>query len=97
MLAGITEFLVLAFNNLVEIGLPRGTPGIIYPEEIENLKNQPKIWERIPQWAHRVPALQHTLRIPAEGSVLAEFNDLQACEFLREKNILLLRPHIYFI
>ncbi|KAF1949595.1 hypothetical protein CC80DRAFT_598762 [Byssothecium circinans] len=76
ILAVIPQFMVAAFNRLIERGLPRGSPAIIMEDEAEEeLKSSPVVLEELPSLAANVPKLAETLIIPdADGSPLDEQN-----------------------
>ncbi|WEW61203.1 hypothetical protein PRK78_006693 [Emydomyces testavorans] len=106
VLSCIPHLLVLAFNNNIELGLPRDAPAIMTHEQVEECRRREKRWERAPDWVAKVPPLKETLKIPhkkkvyveeSDYTVLGDMNDPEASEVFREKNILMIRPHIYFI
>ncbi|KAF1839715.1 hypothetical protein BDW02DRAFT_563769 [Decorospora gaudefroyi] len=96
VLSVIPQFMVTAFNRLIEKGLPRGSPGIIMGDEAEEeLKSRPIVLEELPSWVANVPRLAETLIIPdADGSPL----DKQNCspQFL-SMNIVVRQPHTLFV
>lgn len=106
VLACIPHLLVLAFNNNIELGLPRDAPAIMTQDQVDECRRREKKWEKVPEWVDKVPPLKETLKIPHKKEVYVENNeyvvlesmdDPDASEPFREKNILIIRPHIYFI
>jgi hypothetical protein len=98
VLACVTQLLVLAFNRKIGFGIPRGTSGINSKDEIEEIKKQPHVYEKAPEWAEKVPPIDETLKIPFEnGQVIENFDDERASGIFKEKNILIWTPHIYFL
>jgi hypothetical protein len=99
-LAGCTYLLARSFNQRVKLGLQRGMPSLITPEEAEALRNVPdhlRRYESVPDWAANVPPLTTTLVIPThDGEVLQGKDDKRADPDFLTKNILLWTPHIYF-
>jgi hypothetical protein len=99
-LAGCTYLLARSFNQRVKLGLQRGMPSLITPEEAEEARNVPdhlRRYESVPEWAMSVPALATTLVIPThDGVVLESHSDKRADPDFLAKNILLWTPHIYF-
>jgi hypothetical protein len=102
-LAGCTYLLARSFNQRVQIGLQRGMPSLITPEEAEeaeearNVPDHLRRYGSVPEWAMRVPELATTLVIPThDGVVLQSHGDKRADPDFLAKNILLWTPHIYF-
>lgn len=99
-LAGITFLMVRSYNARVAIGLVRGAPAIMTMEEAEEAKRCPehdRPYERVPQWAEKVPPLPELLSIPThEGLMLDGKEDTRADRDFLAKNILLWTPHIHF-
>lgn len=97
----VPVMLAAAFNNLIQMGLPRDAPRIIKPELAEQYRQRPeseKKYETVPDWVKQVPALKKTLVIPDwDGSALSSFEDKEASRRFREKNILSRDFHIMFI
>lgn len=95
ILAVIPHFLVAAFNRLVEKGLPRGSPGIISGDDLNELQSKPLVLEELPPWVKTVPKLTETLVIRnADNTIPDEQN--RSCQFL-EMNIIASQPHIMFV
>ncbi|KAI0768155.1 hypothetical protein BD413DRAFT_567225 [Trametes elegans] len=94
-LAAVTHVLCEAYNRRIELGLPRGTPPIV--NDWEELARRPKILERVPAWAERVPPLQEVLRIPDSEGRYVEDGDEDVFEPFRKYNILMRQAHIHFI
>jgi hypothetical protein len=89
-------YLVIAFNRLIERGLPRGSPGIIAGDAAEDeLRSRPVILEEEPSWAAKVPALSHPLVIPDEFNKEPE-EGARSKRFL-EMNIIVEEPHVLFV
>ncbi|KAI9848759.1 MAG: hypothetical protein M1837_006846 [Sclerophora amabilis] len=106
MLACIPHLLVIAFNNNIELGLPRDAPAIMTHAEMEAIRKREKIFERVPEWTAKVPPLRDILTIPHKRSaerprdgydVLKSMEDDRASDPFKEKNILIWEPHILFI
>ncbi|EEP80014.1 predicted protein [Uncinocarpus reesii 1704] len=106
VLSCIPQLLVLAFNNNIELGLPRDAPAIMTHDQMDEYRRREKVWEKPPDWVAKVPPVKETLKIPykkqvyvehPEYVVLEHLDNLEASEVFREKNILTARPHIYFI
>ena len=99
-LACVTYLMVRSFNARVSIGLARDAPAIMSTEVIEEAKRRPhdeKLYESVPSWAEKVPALYETLSIPTEDSVTLDGkSDKRADPDFLAKNILLWTPHIHF-
>jgi hypothetical protein len=94
-LAAVTELLCDAFNRRVALGLPRDAPPIV--EDWAELASRPKIYERRPAWAQRVPPAPNAVRVPDENGAYIEDDDLQVCEAFKRLNIIIHHPHIHFI
>ena len=95
ILAVLTQYLVLAFNRLIERGLPRGSPAIITPKIEERLKAQKRVLEREPKWATEVPRVQQTLVIPSSIGKRPE-DEHTSLRFLNV-NIIAEEPHVLFV
>ncbi|SPQ25694.1 3230e342-3fdc-4a15-9c09-c0bf88d306b1 [Thermothielavioides terrestris] len=99
-LAACTYLMVRAFNARVKLGLDRSMPSLITPDEAEELRRRPdhlRNYERVPEWAEKVPPLQELLVVPThDGEVLAGREDPRADPDFLAKGILLWTPHIYF-
>lgn len=96
VLAVLPTYLCLAFNRLIERGLPRGSPAIIAGPEAElELRKKPHVLEDVPRWTRAVPRLQSELIIPDHfGRRPSE--PAQSKHFLA-MNIVAEEPHIYFV
>ncbi|KAI9069919.1 hypothetical protein FKP32DRAFT_1558776 [Trametes sanguinea] len=94
-LAAVTHVLCEAFNRRIELGLPRGTPPIVV--DWDELATWPRIPERVPAWAERVPPLQEVLRIPDGEGRYVEDGDEDVFQPFRKYNILMRQAHIHFI
>lgn len=95
ILAVLTQFLVLAFNRLIERGLPRGSPAIITPEIEAELRAKEVILEKEPEWAKNVRPLEEQLIIP--GSNGAPPDDDLRSERFAAMNIVVEEPHVLFV
>ncbi|KAI0769064.1 hypothetical protein BD413DRAFT_88158 [Trametes elegans] len=94
-LAAVTHVLCEAFNRRIELGLPRGTPPIV--NDWDELARRPRIPERVPAWAERVPPLEGLLCIPDGEGLYVEDGDENVFEPFRKYNILMRQAHIHFI
>lgn len=95
ILAVLPEFLVIAFNRLIEKGLPREAPSIISNDTWDDLAAQPNVLETVPDWAQAVPPLKEMFIILDEkGHTPAD--KIRSKQFL-EKNIICVQPHILFV
>ncbi|KAG5928085.1 hypothetical protein E4U42_001289 [Claviceps africana] len=64
IVAVLPQYLTLAFNRLIKMGLPRGSPAVISPEVEASLRAQVVELEEVPSWTRDVPPLKDTLVIP---------------------------------
>ncbi len=95
ILAVIPTFMVVAYNRLIDMGLPRDAPAVISPHMEAKLKARPKVFEEIPAWASSVPPLKETLTIdPSDGEGLEERH--KSPQFLK-MNIIRANPDVLFI
>ncbi|KAF9885376.1 hypothetical protein FE257_012994 [Aspergillus nanangensis] len=95
ILAVLPYYLAIAFNHLIERGLPRGSPAMIISDEMEEeLKSRPKILEQEPKWAMKVPGLEETLIIPGESEEEPS-EESRSTRFL-VMNIIVDEPHVLF-
>lgn len=96
ILAVLPSYLVMAFNRLIERGLPRGSPAIIIDTAVEEeLSARAIVLETEPDWVAKVPALAQTLVIPdAFNNEPEETNRSQ--RFLA-MNIVVQEPHVLFV
>ena len=99
-LASCTYLLARSFNQRVKLGLSRDRPSLLTPEEAEEARNVPdnlRQYEKVPDWAEKVPALTEMLLIPTDkGELLDGKDDSRADLDFLSKNILLWTPHIQF-
>lgn len=96
ILAVLPQYLVVAFNRLIERGLPRGSPAIIMSSEAEDeLQSRDVVLEKEPSWALKVPRLTDTLVITG-NSILEPDEECRSARFL-EMNILVAEPHVLFV
>ncbi|KAI0460023.1 hypothetical protein F5B21DRAFT_207396 [Xylaria acuta] len=95
ILSVLPFYLCKAFNRLIERGLPRGSPVIIGPRELDELRSRPVVLETEPEWATKVPALVERLILPGlDGGEPAR--ETWSEQFLA-KNIVYEEPHILFV
>jgi hypothetical protein len=98
ILATIPFLLVRAFNRLIDMGLPRDAPAIIDEELMEQLKSRPRVFEKVPKWAHLVQPLGTPLVIPdSNGGVPRNANDQRVDSDMRRKNILTFTLPVLFV
>lgn len=101
VLSCIPALLVEAFNERLDLGLRREGHAIMsYDERLALAKSVSKTLEISPGWTNRVPALESTLEIPRaseSGRLPSSFNDHEACQIFRAKNILIHQLHIHFV
>ena len=99
-LSGVTYLMVRSYNARVKLGLVRDASTLLSMEEVEANRTRPdeeRVYERVPEWAGKVPPLADLLRIRThEGVTLDDRDDKRADEDFLAKNILLWTPHIYF-
>lgn len=96
ILAVLPFYLVVAFNRLIDRGLPRGSPAMIISDEMEEeLKSRAKILEEEPLWAKEVPRLAETLVIP--GASGEEPSEESKSERFLTMNIVAEEPHVLFV
>lgn len=95
VLAVLPYYLVMAFNRLIEIGLPRDSPFIITPEIEEELKSRERVLEEEPRWVLKVPRLEETLVIPRYTGEIPRENCLSGP--FAKMNIRAENPHNYTI
>ncbi|KZT00542.1 uncharacterized protein LAESUDRAFT_536937 [Laetiporus sulphureus 93-53] len=94
-LAVLTRLMCDAFNRRIELGLPRNAPAIIL--DFEELQARPKVYERPPAWAERVPPLAERVFIrDAQGNAPVE-GESDISEEFETMNIIVRMPHIHFI
>jgi hypothetical protein len=98
VLSAIPALFVEAFNQRIELGLPRKADPIMTREEIEQYQKEKRIFESVPDWTKHVAPLEETLVIPHENNeVIESFEDITASTQLAAKNTLHWQPHIHFI
>lgn len=95
VLAVLPYYLVMAFNRLIEIGLPRDSPFIITPEIEEELKSRERVLEEEPRWVLKVPRLEETLVLPRYTGEIPRENCLS--EPFAKMNIRAENPHTLFV
>lgn len=100
-LACITYLLVESFNEKIKMSQARDMPGLLTLEQIEYYRTRPestKVYETVPEWAKRVPALPQTLVLPNHKGVrLNGLKDRKAEPAFKAKNILIREMHIHFM
>ncbi|OAA54608.1 phosphoesterase [Niveomyces insectorum RCEF 264] len=101
VLACIPALLVESFNARIDLGLRREEPhSILSLEEQLRWAATPKKMETLPPWTNNVEPLKELLYIPDTVPTEPQPNsidDPRADPAFKEKNILILRPHIHFI
>ena len=95
ILSVIPHFLMIAFNRLIERGLPRGSPAILSDEDLEEMQSQQVVLEELPPWTARVAKLSKTLVIPDVNDETPPKED-RSRHFLN-MNIISAEPHILFV
>jgi len=95
ILSVIPHFLMMAFNRLIERGLPRGSPAILSDEDSEEMQSQQVVLEELPPWTARVAKLSETLVIPDVNNETPPEED-RSRHFLN-MNIISAEPHVLFI
>ncbi|SPQ27449.1 a14003f9-e6b6-41dc-af9e-575aa099f14d [Thermothielavioides terrestris] len=96
ILAVLPYYLVIAFNRLIERGLPRGSPAIIAGAAAEEeLRAREVVLEQEPPWAAKVPPLPNALTIP-DGSNREPEEETRSRRFL-DMNIIVEEPHVLFV
>jgi hypothetical protein len=96
ILAALPYYLVIAFNRLIERGLPRNSPSIITGPEMEaELRAQPMVLEEEPSWVAKVPRLKQTLVIPDEDG--KEPGECARSDRFWALNIVAAEPHVLFV
>lgn len=96
ILAVLPYYLTVAFNRLIERGLPRGAPAIITGDEAEaELRSRPIVLEEEPSWVADVPKLEQTLVIPDCNGEEPE-EQARSARFLA-MNIIVEEPHVLFV
>ncbi|KAJ6092337.1 hypothetical protein N7467_004306 [Penicillium canescens] len=79
VLSAIPALFVEAFNQRIELGLPRKADPIMTREEIEQYQKEKRIFESVPDWTKHVEPLEETLVIPHENNeVIESFEDVRA-------------------
>ena len=95
ILSVIPHFLMMAFNRLIERGLPRGSPAILSDEDLEEMQSQQVVLEELPPWTARVAKLSETLVIPDVNNETPPEED-RSRHFLN-MNIISAEPHVLFV
>ena len=95
ILAVLTKLMCVAFNRRVDHGLPRDAPAII--EDFEEIAARPKVYERPPEWALRVPPLAIMVFVPDETERTLGVDDEDVSMEFRKMNIIMREPHIHFV
>ncbi|EEQ32223.1 conserved hypothetical protein [Microsporum canis CBS 113480] len=90
VLACIPALMVLAFNRRIELGIPRRADAIMTMEEIEEYRNEERVYEQVPEWTLSVEPLQTILKIPHDGGeTLESFDDKRATQIYRVNKLYL--------
>ena len=101
VLACIPALLVESFNERNRLGLRRAEPhSILSLEEQLQWAATPEVLETVPSWTEAVAPLEELLHIPdsePERPELAGLFDPEPEPAFKEKNILIMKPHIHFI
>jgi hypothetical protein len=95
ILSVIPSLLVVAFNRLIERGLPRGSPAILSDEELDELQSRPAILEEAPKWTANVARLREPLIIPDSNNEEPP-EELRSPQFLK-MNVIVAEPHVLFV
>ncbi|KAF2231780.1 hypothetical protein EV356DRAFT_489518 [Viridothelium virens] len=95
ILAVMTLFIHDAFNERIDVGIPRDAPPWVGPAwRWRELKARPRVFEELPPWVHKVPKLKKKLVIPdREGRAP---NSSQMDDWFLDKNIIAYTPHCRF-
>lgn len=64
VLACIPPLINQAYNRLIGLGLPRDAPALMTTQQLEEMKQRPKMFEESPEWVAHVPPLEATLKVP---------------------------------
>lgn len=96
IVAVLPHYLIMAFNRLIEMGLPRGSPAILTPEIEASLKAQPIKLEEVPSWTAKVQPLDNVFTIPCDPRV-SEEDRANRSEHFYKMNIVVDEPHVLFI
>lgn len=95
ILAVLPYYLTIAYNRLIERGLPRAAPAIITLEMEDRLKALPRVLENEPSWVTTVPKLKEVLVIPDHRGLHPE-EDTISPQFLA-MDIVAATPHVLFV
>lgn len=95
ILAVLPHYLVVAFNRLIERGLPRGSPPILDDEIEAELRSRPVVLEEEPSWVAGVPRLEQPLVIPDRSGEEPDKKG-RSTRFLA-MNIIAEEPHVLFV
>ncbi|KAI9652290.1 MAG: hypothetical protein M1831_007076 [Alyxoria varia] len=98
VLSCIPPLMVMAFNNLIKLGLPRDAPPILSWELVDEYKATPesaKKYEKVPAWTNNVPPLPNELVIPRCDESIPKEESYEPG--FKEKNIIMQAAHIFFI
>ena len=95
ILSVLPFYLTIAFNRLIERGLPRAAPAIITAEMEDELRSRPRVLEKEPLWVAAVPKLDEALVIPDHRGLRTE-EDTMSARF-RDMNIIAETPHVLFV
>lgn len=82
----------MAFNRLIERGLPRGSPAILSDEDLEEMQSQQVVLEELSPWTARVGKLSETPDVNNETPPEED----RSRHFLN-MNIISAEPHVLFV
>jgi hypothetical protein len=95
ILSVIPHYLVMAFNRLIERGLPRDSPAILSDEDLEELQSRPVVLEELPPWTASVAKLNETLVIPDIDNETPR--EEERSPLFLNMNIIAAAPHVLFV
>ncbi|KAG6006970.1 hypothetical protein E4U43_000371 [Claviceps pusilla] len=96
IVAVLPHYLIMAFNRLIKMGLPRGSPPIFTAEMEAAMKAQPIKLEEVPSWTAKVPPSENVLTIPCDPRVDERFRASRS-ELFHKMNIIVDEPHVLFV
>lgn len=105
VLACLVHLLASAFNERIELGLPRTAPPIVTSDQLEKYRKTPRLYEETPGWVGHVPRLEaplEVLSIPHWDNDRREFVSLttqdvdNASRICAAYDVLVFEPHVHF-